>query len=180
MVVEPWRKLKVGDRIRIVRTPSEFERSGVPIEDYTLALYRDLIARGRPLRICEINEYGSPCVWCRFRNADGSWPHHHLAVNDDSKEEMTSDRKKPGVAFWATLVVVAVFVIYPLSLGPACWLLTQEWKPEGTHGVVQQVFAPILWVYRNGPQPVHNVMRSGEIKVSGTFIASGFFRITGR
>jgi hypothetical protein len=33
---------------------------------------------------------------------------------------MTS-RKKPGVAFWTTVKVVAVLVAYPLSFGPACW-----------------------------------------------------------
>jgi hypothetical protein len=35
---------------------------------------------------------------------------------------MTSDRKKPGVAFWATVVLVVVVVGYPLSFGPACWI----------------------------------------------------------
>ena len=30
-----------------------------------------------------------------------------------------TDRKKPGVAFWATVVVVVVLVAYPLSFGPA-------------------------------------------------------------
>jgi hypothetical protein len=33
-----------------------------------------------------------------------------------------TDRKKPGVAFWAIVALVAVLVAYPLSLGPACWL----------------------------------------------------------
>lgn len=28
-------------------------------------------------------------------------------------------RKKPGVAFWATVVVAVVLVGYPLSIGPA-------------------------------------------------------------
>jgi hypothetical protein len=32
---------------------------------------------------------------------------------------MDDDRKKPGVAFWATVVVVVVLVLYPLSIGPA-------------------------------------------------------------
>ena len=68
-------------------------------------------------------------------------------------------KKKSGWRFWTTAALVAMFVFYPLSMGPACWLLTQEWKPDGTHGVVNQVFAPILWVYRNGPQPVHDVIR---------------------
>jgi len=35
---------------------------------------------------------------------------------------MTSDRKKPGVAFWTTVVVVVLLVGYPLSFGPACWI----------------------------------------------------------
>ena len=30
---------------------------------------------------------------------------------------MTSDRKKPGVAFWTTVVVVVLLVGYPLSFG---------------------------------------------------------------
>ena len=30
---------------------------------------------------------------------------------------MTANRKKPGVAFWATVVVVVVLVAYPLSFG---------------------------------------------------------------
>jgi hypothetical protein len=34
---------------------------------------------------------------------------------------MTS-RKHPSAAFWATVVVVAVLVGYPLSFGSACWL----------------------------------------------------------
>jgi hypothetical protein len=34
---------------------------------------------------------------------------------------MTSDRKKPGVAFWMTVAVVVVLA-YPLSFGPACWI----------------------------------------------------------
>jgi hypothetical protein len=34
---------------------------------------------------------------------------------------MTTDRKKPGVAFWATLVLIAGLVAFPLSAGPASW-----------------------------------------------------------
>jgi hypothetical protein len=37
-----------------------------------------------------------------------------------------SDRKKPGVAFWATAVVVCLPVLYILSIGPAYWLSTRD------------------------------------------------------
>jgi hypothetical protein len=32
-----------------------------------------------------------------------------------------TDRKKPGVVFWATVVLVVV-VLYFASFGPACWI----------------------------------------------------------
>jgi hypothetical protein len=35
-----------------------------------------------------------------------------------------TDRKKPGVAFWAT-VVFALPVLYILSFGPACWIASR-------------------------------------------------------
>jgi hypothetical protein len=35
---------------------------------------------------------------------------------------MTSSRKHPGVASRATVVVIALPLLYPLSFGPACWL----------------------------------------------------------
>jgi hypothetical protein len=49
---------------------------------------------------------------------------------------MTS-RKKPGVAFWATVVVV-VIALYVASLGPACWLTDRQALPHG----------PADWIYR--------------------------------
>ena len=33
--------------------------------------------------------------------------------------------KNPGWAFWTTVVVAAVLIGYPLSLGPACWMTAQ-------------------------------------------------------
>jgi hypothetical protein len=38
---------------------------------------------------------------------------------------MTS-RKKPGVAFWATVVLTVLLVVYPLSFGPACWIASRS------------------------------------------------------
>jgi hypothetical protein len=38
---------------------------------------------------------------------------------------MTADGKKPGVSFWATVVVVVLLVAYPLSFGPACWIASR-------------------------------------------------------
>ena len=38
---------------------------------------------------------------------------------------MSEEQKKPGVAFWATIVVVTALVVYPLSTGPMYWLASR-------------------------------------------------------
>jgi hypothetical protein len=53
-----------------------------------------------------------------------------------------TDRKKPGVAFWATVAVVAALVAYPLSFGPAIWLTARGYFREST---VQSFYMPVLW-----------------------------------
>ena len=72
-------------------------------------------------------------------------------------------RKKPGVAFWATVIVVAVLLAYPLSFGPACWCFAKEpavW--EGCVGtrpkVAPHAYWPIGWLAKNGPRPVHDAI----------------------
>jgi hypothetical protein len=82
---EPWRDLRVGDRIRIVRMPSKAALEGYVLPRDTRRLYKLLIARNRPLRIYEIDKrWRLPWVQCRFRMKNGKWEYHYLAVNDDS------------------------------------------------------------------------------------------------
>jgi hypothetical protein len=76
--------LKVGDRIRITGIPGE----GVPgyvLLPETKRVYKKLIARGRPVRIYEIDEYGAPWYSCRFRRKNGQWEFHILAVFDGDR-----------------------------------------------------------------------------------------------
>jgi hypothetical protein len=50
-----------------------------------------------------------------------------------------TDRKKPGLAFWATVMVACLMpILYVLSFGPACWLLARGRIP----------FTPTATVYR--------------------------------
>ena len=58
---------------------------------------------------------------------------------------MIRQRKKPGVAFWATVMVVVVMplVAYPLSLGPACWLVDNQVLSERHTAIA---YSPILSV----------------------------------
>jgi len=81
--VEPWQSLRVGDRIRLVADPTEWQRPGYYLPAETAELWRQLVARRRPLRVYEVDELGAPWVRCRVRLADGTWEHHFLAITHD-------------------------------------------------------------------------------------------------
>jgi len=61
---------------------------------------------------------------------------------------MTSSRKKPGVAFWATLVVV-VGLAYPLSLGPALSISSHTAPREKS---VLIAYRPLTWIIGRLPR----------------------------
>jgi len=62
---------------------------------------------------------------------------------------MTADRKKPGVAFWGTVVLVALLVMYPVSWGPACRLRFHDRCPTWAITIYDHVYAPIFFINRN-------------------------------
>ncbi len=68
---------------------------------------------------------------------------------------MTSSRKKPGVAFWATVAVVAVLVAYPLSFGPACWI---AWRASRAVPVIAMIYSPLVRTGFRGPAPIRRAL----------------------
>lgn len=80
MPKEPWRSLKLGDRIRIVRMPCDEP----VLQAETRRLFQRLISRRTPLRVFWIDEHRHPWIRCRFRRRNGTFELHWLAVNDDS------------------------------------------------------------------------------------------------
>ena len=93
-----WRELQVGDRIRLTEIPPEFLQEGYYIHRDTMRVYKRLLARKRPLRIREIDEYGHPWIYCRFRRKDGRWEWHSLAVNHGGFIRVTPRSKTTGSA----------------------------------------------------------------------------------
>jgi hypothetical protein len=66
---------------------------------------------------------------------------------------MPPDRKKPGVAFWATVVVV-VALAYPLSSGPAVWLdikFLGRSSPTWLRATVGKLYVPLAAGLEYGP-----------------------------
>jgi hypothetical protein len=54
---------------------------------------------------------------------------------------MTEPKKKPGVTFWATVVVVGL-AGYPLSVDPACWMAS---RTNVGAAVVSLAYRPLTW-----------------------------------
>jgi len=54
-----------------------------------------------------------------------------------------SAARKPGVAFWATVVVVVVLMAYPLTFGPACWLSGWIKLPSFADQGLRRVYGPL-------------------------------------
>ena len=76
-------QLKVGDRVRILGVPGE-GRTGYYIHRDTVRVYRKILERKRPVRICCVDEFG-PWYHCRLRGRDGRLELHWLLVTDDDR-----------------------------------------------------------------------------------------------
>jgi hypothetical protein len=63
---------------------------------------------------------------------------------------MTVPRKKPGVAFWATVVLISLLVIYPLSFGPACWIAG---RVPNARAAVCAAYSPMTAVWAGTVSP---------------------------
>jgi hypothetical protein len=78
---------------------------------------------------------------------------------------MTPSRKKPGMAFWATVVVVVVLA-YPLSFGPACWVAnrTDLFKDDD----LPVIYRPIGWLCFRSPSVERVLFGYARVGMTGT------------
>ncbi len=68
-----------------------------------------------------------------------------------------TDRKKPGIVFWATVVVVVLLAGYVLSIGPAARLAQEGCFSEP---MLTAFYAPLDVVVNACPEWVGNVFMS--------------------
>ena len=73
-----------------------------------------------------------------------------------------TDRKKPGVAFWATAALVVVLVVYPLSFGPACWMADSN--PIIRRPVLKVYYPLILAASRVSSPALNALYRWGRLR----------------
>jgi hypothetical protein len=64
--------------------------------------------------------------------------------------------KKPGVAFWTTVMAVVLLAGYPLSLWPALWITSRS---DPRYDRILAIYRPIAWAVANLPKPASKFMR---------------------
>jgi hypothetical protein len=73
--------------------------------------------------------------------------------------DQMKSRKQPGVAFWGTVMVVALLVAYPLSAGPAeFWLAPKLRSVPGMTTTIYTVFTPYRWAFAHSPDCIRDTI----------------------
>ncbi len=70
-----------------------------------------------------------------------------------------TDPKKPGVGFWAAVVVVAVLVRYPLSFWSAVWLVKRKHIPIHSTATI---YKPVIDLVLDGPDWLQTGVTLGD------------------
>jgi hypothetical protein len=74
---------------------------------------------------------------------------------------MTADqKKKPTAGFWITVVLLALLVAYPLSIGPALWYSIRH-APANVR--ILTAYRPLAWMIQESPAPVRRFIAKNVI-----------------
>jgi hypothetical protein len=65
-------------------------------------------------------------------------------------------RRKERWVKWTAGIGTAVLFAYPLSFGPMCWLVNQQWCPTWIISANIVIYFPILLLDLLGPQQIHD------------------------
>jgi len=76
-------KLKLGDRIRFVSLPDEWNDPHYFVHQECIEFMKAMISRSWPSRIYEIDEYGTPWIAARIRKG-GRIEHHIWAIFEET------------------------------------------------------------------------------------------------
>jgi hypothetical protein len=68
------------------------------------------------------------------------------------------NRRERWAKWTAVIVIILVFVGYPLSFGPANWLVVNEYVPEWLLQPIEEFYRPLALTSAYAPQPVGNIL----------------------
>jgi hypothetical protein len=70
---------------------------------------------------------------------------------------MSEESRKPAILPVVIVMTVAVLVAYPLSVGPAAWVINSAWCPLWLGDMLAIVYLPLEMLADNGPTWLHDV-----------------------
>lgn len=65
------KKLRIGDRVKFVALPDEWQRPGYTVPKEDVAFMNAMVARSWPSRVSRIDKYGFPWIEARMRKKGG-------------------------------------------------------------------------------------------------------------
>lgn len=68
-------------------------------------------------------------------------------------------RRREQWAKWTLGAIVALPVLYVLSMGPSAWLSTRHFMPESLGHVTGHLYDPIELLMARGPKPIGQAVR---------------------
>ena len=77
------RKLKVGDKVKFVALPDEWDAPGHHVCPETIDFMKAMMARAWPSRVYRIDEDGYPWIQARLRDCDGI-VHHEWGIHEST------------------------------------------------------------------------------------------------
>ncbi len=76
--------------------------------------------------------------------------------NAEYDHDMDNPRSQMS-RMWIVFAILAAMVLYPLSFGPACWLVSRTGAPSGERWV-QSIYAPVSGAWKRCPEPVQSLI----------------------
>lgn len=86
------KQLKVGDRVRFVSLPDEWEDPESTILPDSIEFMNVMIARLWPSRVYEVDECGTPWIAAQIRQGD-QIEHHRWGITEESGWRLVKPRK---------------------------------------------------------------------------------------
>ena len=75
-------QLRVGDRVRFVSLPEEWNAPEFQVHAESAAFMKRLIARGRSSRVYRLDEDGLPWIEARLTGDDGAIEYHDWGIRE--------------------------------------------------------------------------------------------------
>ena len=87
------KNLKINDKVKFVSIPEEWSAKDYRVFPEDIKFMKKLIKRSWPCRICEMDQYGNPCIHIKLKNKD-KYEYHSWSITEKTGWIKIIPRKK--------------------------------------------------------------------------------------